>query len=174
MNSFRLAFHDQDYQGTLREGIQEYHRYLTTLGRKIGTDEAHGLWTFHDATHVIFGHDTTLEQEGSLDFCLFLQCHFKWRDLLAYNEDPLIHALYKSLVSELGYTAVPLKLYWRSRKVIWRIFRRSRQLKKKWPFKFPSDWLDRSVKELREEHGIVVLSHDEKYVAKRLEWSGQY
>ena len=174
MNSFRLMFQDQDYQGTLREGIEEYHRYLRSLGRKIGTDEAHGLWTFHDATHVIFGHDTTLEQEASLDFCVYLQCHFKWRDLVAYNEDPLIHALYKSLVSELGYTAVPLKLYWRSRKVIWRIFRRSRQLKKKWPFKFPPEWLERSVKELRAEHGILVLSDDEKYVAKRLEWSGQY
>ena len=30
--------------------------------------------TFHDATHVIFGHDTTLEQEASLDFCVYLQC----------------------------------------------------------------------------------------------------
>ena len=173
MNSFRLAFQDQDYQGTLREGIEEYHRYLTTLGRTIGTDEAHGIWTFHDATHVIFGHDTTLEQEASLDFCVFLQCRFKWRDLVAYNGDPVIQALFKSLISELGYTA-PLVSYWRNRKVIWRIFRRSRQLKKKWPFKFPPEWLDRSVIELREEHGIVVLSHDEKYVAKRLEWSGQY
>ena len=173
MSTFQLAFQDQKYQGTLREGIEEYHCYLRSLGRKIGTDQAHGLWTFHDATHVIFGHDTTLEQEASLDFCVYLQCHFKWRDLVAYNGDPIIQALFKSLISELGYTA-PLVSYWRNRKVIWRIFRRSRHLKKKWPFTFPEEWLDRSVKELRDEHGIVILNTEEKHTDKRFEWSGQY
>ena len=57
-----LVYQDQDCQITLREGIEAYHAYLRVLNRKIMLDAPGSrLLMEHDATHVIFGLNTTLE-----------------------------------------------------------------------------------------------------------------
>ena len=33
---------------------------------------------------------------------------------------------------------------------------------RKWPFRFPDEWLDRPVNELRAEHGLVILNVDQR------------
>ena len=57
-----LRYQEQDCGLTLREGIAEYHAYLKAIGRKAMVDRADSrLILEHDATHVIFGMDTSLE-----------------------------------------------------------------------------------------------------------------
>ena len=53
-----------------------------------------------NATHVIFGMDTSLEQEAGLDTWLLFGCQFNWRYLRGYAQLPEIKALYKALMAE--------------------------------------------------------------------------
>ena len=127
----------------------------------------------HDVTHVIFGMDTSLEQEAGLDTWVIFGCRYQWRYLGDYGRLPEIKALYKSLVKEGGWQLFP-KLYWKCLGLKWRIFRRTRRMSDKWPFQFPEEWLDHSVSALRAQHGIRVLTTEERLTGDLMTWSGQY
>jgi len=61
----KLSFHNQDCSLTLAEGLDEYRAYLQANGKKQLIDKPGSqLIRDHDATHVIFGLDTSLEQES--------------------------------------------------------------------------------------------------------------
>ena len=71
-----LNFQNQDCNTSLQEGIDEYRSYLRknnryVLGEQVSDSEKWGILC-HDATHVIFGLDTTLEEEAMLDCWVFL------------------------------------------------------------------------------------------------------
>ena len=70
-----LNFQNQDCNTSLQEGIDEYRSYLRinnryVLGEQVSDSEKWGILC-HDATHVIFGLDTTLEEEAMLDCWVF-------------------------------------------------------------------------------------------------------
>ena len=67
-----------------------------------------------------------------------------------------------------------VRLYWKCLGLKWRIFRRTRQMSQRWPFEFPEEWLDRSIVDLRAQHGITVLVAKERETGDLLQWSGQY
>ena len=74
-----LNFQNQDCNTSLQEGIDEYRSYLRknnryVLGEQVSDSEKWGILC-HDATHVIFGLDTTLEEEAMLDCWVF----FWWK-----------------------------------------------------------------------------------------------
>ena len=162
-----LDYQSQESGQTLREGIAEYHRYLFTIDRKILVDsDGAKIWHYHDATHAIFGHSTSIEQEAALDFWVLFGTNFSWKMLKDYREIPEIKALSGAIISELGLSFVP-KLYWRNRKVLWQVFRNTRRMSKKWPFEVPSEFLDRTLSDLRREFGITLLSPQQR-VPRRL------
>ena len=170
--SMYLEYQNQNSHQTLREAIDEYHRYLTHIGRQILTDspeDADPIWLYHDATHAIFGQDTTIEGEAALDFWVFFGTTFSWKLLKKYQQLPEIKDLSRALISELGLTFIP-KLYWRNKRVIWTVIRHTRQMKKKWPFELPSTLLDRRLNDLREEYGITVLTSDQKVPSRLTEF----
>jgi len=85
---------------------------------------------------------------------------WKLKYLLGYNKLPQIKQLTKDLFAELGVFGF-LKLYWKvagiKRKVIFRAF----NMKKKWPFKVPEEYLSIKISDLRKKHGIKVLLPEE-------------
>ena len=167
-----LKYQNQNSTQTLREAIEEYHRYLTHIGRQILTDDPEDLdpiWFYHDATHAIFGQDTTIEGEAALDFWVFFGTTFSWKLLKKYQQLPEIKDLSRAVVSELGITFIP-KLYWRNKRVIWTVIRYTRRMKKKWPFELPLTLLDRRLIDLREEYGITVLTSDQKVPSRLTEF----
>ena len=169
-----LRYQEQDCDLTLREGIAEYHAYLTALGRKGMVDYVGSrLILEHDATHVIFGMDTSLEQEAGLDTWLIFGCHYQWRYLRGYAQLPEIKAVYKALIKDGGWVLL-LKLYWKCLALKWQIIRRTRRMTHKWPFQFPEEWLDHSVAALRAQHGISTLTPEERATGDLMQWSGQY
>ena len=169
-----LRYQKQDCSLTLREGIAEFHRYLAALGREQMRDKGSSrLLLEHDATHVIFGMDTTLEQEAGLDTWLLFGCQYQLSYLRGYGKLPEIKAVYEALVSELGWSLFP-RLYWKTLGLKWRVFRQTRKMTRKWPFRFPDEWLDRPVNELRAEHGLVILDVDQRETGVPLVWSGVY
>jgi hypothetical protein len=169
-----LRYQNQHCEMSLREGVAEYHAYLEAIGRKRMADRAGSrLILEHDVTHVVFGMDTSLEQEAGLDTWVIFGCRYQWRYLRSYGQLPEIKALYKSLVKESGWQLFP-KLYWKCLGLKWRIFRRTRRMSQKWPFQFPEEWLDHSVSALRAQHGIRILTVEERETGDLLTWSGQY
>ncbi len=172
--ALQLRYQAQDCALTLREGIEEFHGYLAALGREQMRDK-HGsrLLLEHDATHVIFGMDTTLEQEAGLDTWLLFGCRFRFTYLREYSRLPEIKALYKALISELGWLVIP-RIYWKTRGLKWRVFRQTRKMSAKWPFQFPDEWLDRPVNELRAAHGLTILGEADRRAGVPLQWSGNY
>ena len=99
---------------TLREGIDEYRAYLAAIDRKVMQDAAGSrLLLEHDATHVLFGMDTSLEQEAGLDSWLFFGCQWRLSYIRAYGKLPEIKALYRALIKEFGWRGLP-RLYWKN------------------------------------------------------------
>ena len=169
-----LEYQQQDCAMTLRAGLAEYHRYLVAIGRRPMVDTGTSrLILEHNATHVTFGMDTSLEQEAGLDTWLLFGCDFRWRYVREYSKLPELKALYRALVSELGWSLFP-RIYWKTLGMKWRVLRRTRGMRTKWPFQFPDEWLDRPVSVLRAEHGIVVLLPNERDTGPWIQWSGQY
>ena len=167
-----LSFQSQNCNITLAEGLEEYRAYLRTNGKKQLIDKPGStIIRDHDATHVMFGLDTSIEQESMLDSWVFLGTKWKLKELLAYNKLPELKQLYKDFWHDPGYfklimTAIkllPIKL---------KIRKRAKQMNKKWPFVSPDHLMDQKVCDLREEYGIVILKQDERSIRNPLIWSG--
>ena len=168
----KLSFQSQDCNITLAEGLEEYRAYLQANGKKQLIDAPGStIIRDHDATHVIFGLDTSLEQESMLDSWVFLGTKWKLKELLAYNKLPELKQLYKDFWRDPGYfrllmvaiKLVPIKL---------KIRKRAKQMNKKWPFVSPDYLMDQRVCDLREEFGIKILTPEERMVKNPLIWSG--
>ena len=167
-----LSFQSQNWDITLAEGLEEYRAYLQANGKKQLVD-APGSTVIrdHDATHVMFGLDTSIEQESMLDSWVFLGTKWKRKELLAYNKLPEIKQLYKDFWHDPGYfklflttiRLLPIKL---------KIRKRAKQMNKKWPFVSPDSLMDQKVCDLREEFGIKILTAEERMIKKPLIWSG--
>src|SRR6056300_165981 len=167
-----LSFQYQNCDVTLADGLEEYRAYLQANGKKQLID-ARGSTIIrdHDVTHVIFGLDTSIEQESMLDSWVFLGTKWKLKELLAYNKLPEIKQLYKDFWRDPGYfklimttiKLLPIKL---------KIRKRAKQMNKKWPFVSPDSLMDQKVCDLREEFGIKILTLEERAVNKPLIWSG--
>lgn len=168
----KLSFQSQDCNITLAEGLEEYRAYLQANGKKQLIDAPGStIIRDHDATHVIFGLDTSLEQESMLDSWVFLGTKWKLKELLAYNKLPELKQLYKDFWRDPGYfrllmvaiKLVPIKL---------KIRKRDKQMNKKWPFVSPDSLMDQRVCDLREEFGIKILTPEERMIKNPLIWSG--
>ena len=167
-----LSFQSQNCDITLAEGLEEYRAYLQANGKKQLVD-APGSTVIrdHDATHVMFGLDTSIEQESMLDSWVFLGTKWKLKELLAYNKLPEIKQLYKDFWHDPGYfklflttiRLLPIKL---------KIRKRAKLMNKKWPFVSPDSLMDQKVCDLREEFGIKILTAEERMIKKPLIWSG--
>ena len=166
-----LSFQSQDCKLTLNEGLEEYRSYLQANGKKQLIDSPGStVIRDHDVTHVIFGLDTSLEQESMLDSWVFSGTSWKLKELLAYNKLPEIKELYKTFWHDPGYLKlalvtiklIPIKL---------KIRKRAKQMKKKWPFVSPDYLMGQRICDLREEFGIKIFTADEIKV-KPLIWSG--
>ena len=167
-----LSFQSQKCEITLAEGLEEYRAYLQANGKKQLIDASNStIIRDHDATHVIFGLDTSLEQESLLDSWVFLGCQWKFKDLFAYQKLPEIKELNKYLKKEVGYLKLLLAVF-KLIPIKLRIRRRARAMNKKWPFVSPDSLMDQRVCDLREEYGIKILTQKERAVQKPLIWTG--
>ena len=102
-----LSFQSQDCEITLSDGLEEYRAYLRANGKKQLTD-APGSQVIrdHDATHVIFGLDTSIEQESMLDSWVLSATSWKLKQLLAYNQLPELKQLTKDFRKDPGYLSL--------------------------------------------------------------------
>ena len=152
-----LEYQKQDCDLTLQEGLDCYYNTFPETTEIFEDNEESGtLLRDHDCTHVIFGLDTSIEQESILDSWVVWGSKWKLKYIWGYQSLPQIKKLYKDLYREFGVLGF-IKIFWKlggvKRKVMFRTFK----MKKKWPFKMPDEYLSMKISDLREEHGIKVL-----------------
>ena len=94
-----LDFQYQECSLTLREGVEHYREYLKKNGKKV-LDDQEGSSTIlsHDATHVMYGLDTSLEEEQILNFWTLLGTKFTWKEIFAYNGREEVAEFNKDLI----------------------------------------------------------------------------
>ncbi len=171
-----LSYQNEYCDLTLREGIEEYRNYLKinnrhVLGENCSEDEKLTILG-HDATHVIFGLDTSLEEEAMLDcwvifggnvFKVIKEFYKGSLDLKETNEK--VYDLAKE-VGYLKYTYLYLRVIFQK----WpKIFFRTRKMKK-WDYFFSLNLLDSKISKIREDYNINILSRDERAM-KKISWS---
>jgi hypothetical protein len=151
----RCRYQEQDSQQTLAEGLAEYY---AVNGERVAPPpslppESRALFRNHDVCHVIFGLDTTLADEGMADVRTLLSCDVGWRTYARYmTSDPEAKAIFK----ELGYA----RAVWATLIIVPRMFRaigEAWRATKRWPWEAPAAYFDRSLCDLRREHGIRLI-----------------
>src|SRR5258708_9031163 len=123
------------------------------MGPRDLPQERSELFRSHDMCHVIFGLNTTLDDEALADTRSLFSCDVGLGRYYAYlAQDKQAKALFK----ELGY----LKSAWITVLAIPRISRAAVEawrMKKRWPWQPPESYLNRSLADLRSEFGIRVM-----------------
>ena len=152
-----LEYQKQDCDLTLQEGLDCYYNTFPETTEIFEDDEQSGtLLRDHDCTHVIFGLDTSIEQESILDTWVLWGSKWKLKYLLGYQKLPQIKQLYKDLYKEFGVFGF-LKIFWKTGGLKRKAMFRAKRMKKKWPFKMPEEYLSMKISDLRKEHGIEII-----------------
>ena len=148
-----LSYQEQDSPQTLSEGVAEYRARFVELIDARGVSP--GLGAFldaHDYCHVVFGLDTSLPQEVMADIWTMFGSDVVLSNYVSYLKHPEVNGILK----EIGYKA------WITESVkavpaMFRVFRKTRRMHKKWPFYGYEEFANRPLAELRCEFGIEVI-----------------
>ena len=166
----RLKYQEQDCELTLREGLEEYLDHIG-LDAKLTGDENNGLdegyrqfLLGHDCQHVIFGLALSLEEESVLDtFAIQGTNGIPWKKTFKYMfSGGELTQLYKKLYKNYGISRI-LAISYRARKEKVLAWKRVKLMTKKWPWYIPQEYFSRTIKDLRNEYNIKVLSKEELY-----------
>ena len=164
-----LAFQHQDCDLTLAEGLEVYWNHLQDVGKKQLVDNENSTVVMdHDCTHVIFGVDSSVEQEMILDGWTkrgtsgYLKYVLEFVRLYLKNPEirEAIRENRKNLIKELGVSNL-LRLAittWPKSRVV---HKRAKKMKKKWGLRCPQELLNKKIYDLRNEYGIVILKPEE-------------
>ena len=154
-----LSFKEQNCDFTLGEGIKEYNEYLVLNDKEVLPQlKDSSIVMDHDATHVIFGLDTSIEQESILDTYVIWGMKFNWGKIINFYKDPE----YKEVIGDIvqkhgGYWGI-FKIYMSLMPIKLRVFFRCMKMKKKWNYHDISDeMLSAKLCDLREEYNIELL-----------------
>lgn len=152
----RLAYQDQDTHMTLREGLAEYlasNPDLIDTGTASSTEMA-SYFANHDASHVVFGTTTHIDDELVQDIWTLLAIDIKYRryvgDLVKAKEGLKV----AQALPFWGTVKAFFHLIW----VMPRLIVRSRKMTRKWPWSGWEVYLDRPLVDTRKEFSIRVLS----------------
>lgn len=150
-----LNYQRQDCALTLAEGLEEYYAANAdaVVRPRDLPPESFALFRSHDMCHVIFGLDTTLDDEALADARTLFACDVGIRRYAAYlTEDKQAKALFRELgyLRGIGVTVLALPRICRAAIEAWR-------MTKRWPWVPPESFQDRPLVDLRHEFGICVL-----------------
>jgi ubiquinone biosynthesis protein Coq4 len=148
-----LQYVRQESSQTLHDGLTEYYMRNDGLLDPAGmTPEVAALFRQHDAAHVVFGCDTTIRGETLVDTATIFASSLGLRGYLAYLRLPQVNQIF----SQTGYGRIAVELL-RCLPDLVRVIMRSRRLFRKWPWREYEPFLDRPLRDLREEFNIRVV-----------------
>ena len=151
----RCLYQAQDSTQTLAQGLAEY--YAHNAGRVLPPDAltpaSAALFRSHDICHVIFGLDTTFEDEAMADTRTMLSCDVGWVHYVKYlgsNADA------QAILKEVGVLAFVQGTVKAAPRLL-RAVRESFRMGKRWPWNPPEEYQIRTLADLRREYGIRVI-----------------
>jgi ubiquinone biosynthesis protein Coq4 len=150
-----LRYQDQDSRQTLREALAEYYDANVGIVTRPSDlpEESKALFRSHDICHVIFGLNTTLDDETLADTRTLFSCDVGVRRYLAYlSTDKQAKALFE----ELGLGRA-LRVTVKALPRIVRAAAAAFAMRKRWPWRPPESYMNRPIADLRREFGIRVL-----------------
>ena len=152
-----LRYQEQYSELTLHEGIEEFYSVNKEFAELLETEGKNGLFFQHDITHVIFGLDSSIEQEHLLDTWALWGTRFKWKIIRGYFKHPAIKQIYKDIKKDLGAWGITKKVILMIPLKILIIFRALR-MKKKWDYhNITNEQLNTKLSDIRKEYNINVF-----------------
>ncbi|NQV81627.1 MAG: hypothetical protein HQ495_13810 [Alphaproteobacteria bacterium] len=145
-------YQNQDSPQTLAQGMAEY--FASNEGQLLArmlTPEGEEFYRYHDAAHVVFGCDISLNDELVVKICSILGTTEGWRVIRGYRLAES-KEVYKRLhfLDILGTTAAAFFLIPRT---IWRCAR----MRKRWRWDDFDDFLDVPLNQIRNSFAIRVV-----------------
>ena len=135
---------------TLKEALAQFREANDLAAKYAGTGElSKSFMDRHDTIHILFGTDTSFQQEAMTDYFTIFASDAKWSDLTQYFNLPE----QKELFEEVGWPKM-ISGSLRSLPNAVRVAFRSRKLKRKWGWNDYADYLDTPVANIRREFGI--------------------
>lgn len=150
-------------QTTLRQALDGYYASNPGLTRFEPGDPGAELFMPHDVCHVVFGLGTSLVEETLVDVWTMAGSDVPLKTYIGYTKyvgqiEPA------GIIEKFGWWSV-LREFSMSIPYAWRAFRASRRMKKAWPFRAYEAYLDRNLKDLREEFGIEPVAVKAKHLS---------
>jgi hypothetical protein len=143
----------QDCGLTVLEGLAEYRTLMPDL---IDETRLQGpsrqMFHNHDLCHVVFGCDISLRHEGMVDTWTMIGSDVGVRAYVRYLQLPEV----KGLFAQIGFVR-GLVVSIQSVPSLLRVIRNARRMKAKWPWSDHERYLDRPLRDVRAELGIVVV-----------------
>ena len=148
-----LKYRRQTSPQTLKNGLQEYHKkYPHLLQSPELAAELGELFKHHDVIHVVFGCDISFHDEILTDVWSIFGSTISLMSYLSYLKYPEI----TDIVKEIGLIKAFVIFLGTVLDAV-RVFLRTLQMTKKWPWKDYEIYLDKPLCEIRAEFGIKVL-----------------
>ena len=152
-----LGYQKQHSELTLHEGIEEFYSINPVFAELSKREGRNRLFFQHDITHVIFGLDSSIEQEHLLDTWALWGTRFKWKIMCDYFKHPAIKQIYEDIKKELGVWGIIKKVILMIPLKILIIFR-ALQMRKKWDYHNVTDEsLNTRLSDIRKEYNIKVF-----------------
>ena len=169
-----LDFQNQECSLTLREGVEHYRAYLKKNGKKVLDDQEGSLTILsHDVTHVIYGLDTSLEEEQMLNFWVLFGATYTWKEIMAYNGREEVSDFTKDILKEVGLINMVM-LTIRSIIPFFQVLRNLRSKKKKWPFVCLNELMDIGVSLRLEKNMELKFLHLKKETLRKFTGQVQF
>jgi len=140
-------------QLTLERALDEFYRVnAECFPESTPDDKARDFLRKHDIAHVIFGCDTTLSGEGKVKLWTIMGTTLGfWKHLKGYYPARAFELsrqyCWRHILKHLPRLFIALP----------RIWFRSRQMSKRWPWDNYSDYLDHTLQQIRHEFNINPL-----------------
>ncbi len=151
-----LKYQEQNSELTLQLGLEEFYSANEQFKKLSESEGREGLFFQHDVTHILFGMNSTFEEEHLLDSWTLWGCKFKWKKIWGYFKHPAIKEVSKSIYNKFGawglakkiIIMIPLKLL---------VVLRAIRMKKKWDYhNVTNELLNSKLCDLRREYNIKV------------------
>lgn len=151
----RLGYQKQDATMTLRQGLEEYFEANPGLYKleELSEEGLAEYLTNHDVSHVVFGTQTTLQDEFIQDLWTFLAIDIS---IKAYVTDFIATEESKKILKALtiwGLISSAANLVVKLPAMLWRTLR----MKKRWPWRGWEEFLDSPLGEIRSEFNIRIF-----------------
>ena len=163
-------FQKQDSLQTLEQGMEEFYAINPAFKEILEIDSPNTkVFKEHDYTHDLFGLGTSIEEESLLDTYALWGTKFKWGPIIGFYRDPDYSKFIKSLVGKYGGWWSIFKIYVSLIPFKLKIFRICMKMTKRWDYHTPQNYLNKTLKEIREEFNIKLLPLDDVPVGRFLE-----